>query len=158
MPFKFNKQLWEYGRKVEDMALPIVNQLYDCDFKRNENDIYDVLDFRDEEQKKIVEVKGRRILSTKFTDTIITASKVTAGMMEIDNGWEVYFVFVFLDKMYRYQLKEDDAFECRFTGTNCIQHYMIPIKNMTEITEQEITDYSDQANPLDPEDPELEVD
>jgi len=158
MPFKFNKQLWEYGRKVEDMALPIVNQLYDCDFKRNENDIYDVLDFRDEEQKKIVEVKGRRILSTKFTDTIITASKVTAGMMEIDNGWEVYFVFVFLDKMYRYQLKTDDSFECKFTGTNCIQHYMIPIKNMTEITDQEIRDYSDQANPLDLEDPELEVD
>ena len=49
MVFKFNKQLWEYGRKVEDMALPVINKLYDCDFKRNENDIYDILDFRDEE-------------------------------------------------------------------------------------------------------------
>ena len=70
MSFPFNKQLWEFGRKVEDMALPIINRLYECDFKRNDNDIYDILDFRDEEQKKIVEVKGRRILSTKFTDTI----------------------------------------------------------------------------------------
>ena len=138
MSFPFNKQLWEFGRKVEDMALPIINRLYECDFKRNENDIYDILDFRDEEKKKIVEVKGRRILSTKFDKTIITASKITAGFMEIDDGYEVYLVFVFLDKMYRYQLLEDAAFECKYTGTNCIQHYLIPITEMTEITEEEI--------------------
>ena len=138
MSFPFNKQLWEFGRKVEDMALPIINRLYECDFKRNENDIFDILDFRDEEKKKIVEVKGRRILSTKFDKTIITASKITAGFMEIDDGYEVYLIFVFLDKMYRYQLLEDTAFECKYTGTNCIQHYLIPIKDMTEITEDEI--------------------
>ena len=138
MPFKFNKELWEYGRKIEDMALPIVNRLYDCDFKRNDNDIYDVLDFRDLNEKKIVEVKGRKILSTKFDKTIITASKVTAGFHELEQGFEVYFVFVFLDKMFRYELKEDDSFECKFTGTNCIQHYLIPINSMTEITEDEI--------------------
>ena len=138
MSFPFNKQLWEFGRKVEDMALPIINRLYECDFKRNENDIFDILDFRDEVKKKIVEVKGRRILSTKFDKTIITASKITAGFMEIDDGYEVYLVFVFLDKMYRYQLLEDTAFECKYTGTNCIQHYLIPITDMTEITEDEI--------------------
>ena len=79
MSSNFNKTLWEYGRKVEDKVLPIVNSLYDCDFKRNENDIYDILDFRDEEKKKIVEVKGRRILSTAYKQTLITASKITAG-------------------------------------------------------------------------------
>ena len=140
MPFNFNKELWEYGRKIEDMALPIVNRLYDCDFKRNDNDIYDILDFRDEDKKKIVEVKGRKILSTKFDKTIITSSKITAGLMEIDQGYEVYLVFVFLDKMFRYQLKEDSSFACKLTGTNCIEHYLIPIKDMTEITEEEIKD------------------
>jgi len=140
MPTKFNKELWEYGRRVEDMALPIVNKLYDCDFKRNDNDIFDVLDFRDEEKKKIVEVKGRRINSNQYEKTIITAAKVTKAFMEIDNGWEVYFVFVFLDKMFRYQLKADSEFECKFTGTACIQHYLIPIKDMTEITQDEIKD------------------
>ena len=145
MSFPFNKQLWEFGRKVEDMALPIINRLYECDFKRNENDIYDILDFRDEEKKKIVEVKGRRILSTKFDKTIITASKITAGFMEIDDGYEVYLVFVFLDKMYRYQLLEDTSFECSYTGTNCIQHYLIPITDMTEITEDEIKGSEEQS-------------
>jgi len=145
MPFNFNKELWEYGRKIEDMALPIVNRLYDCDFKRNNNDIFDILDFRDEDKKKIVEVKGRKILSTKFDKTIITSSKITAGLMEIDQGYEVYLVFVFLDKMFRYQLKEDSSFVCELTGTNCIEHYLIPIKDMTEITEEEIKGSEEQS-------------
>tara|TARA_R100000700_G_scaffold40145_1_gene54896 strand:- start:16 stop:489 length:474 start_codon:yes stop_codon:yes gene_type:complete len=143
MSSKLNNALWEYGRKIEDMALPIVNKLYDCDFKRNDNDRYDVLDFRDENTRKIVEVKGRRILSTQYEKTIITAHKVTKAFMEIENGWKVYFIFAFLDKMYRYELKEDAEFECKFTGTACIQHYLIPIKDMTEITEDEIKDYSE---------------
>ena len=138
MSSNFNKTLWEYGRKVEDKVLPIVNSLYDCDFKRNENDIYDILDFRDEEKKKIVEVKGRRIISTAYKQTLITASKITAGFMEIDEGYEVYFVFVFIDKMFRYQLKEDVSFECKLTGTNCIAHYLIPISDLTEILEEDL--------------------
>lgn len=133
MPFTFNKELWEYGRNIEDKVLPIANELFDCDFKRNENDIYDILDFKDEEKKVVVEVKGRKIPSTQYTDTIITASKITEGYHKIDEGYKVYFIFVFTDKMFQYELLEDSEFECRFTGTNCIQHYLIPVKNLTEI-------------------------
>tara|TARA_R110000744_G_scaffold293713_1_gene404008 strand:- start:1146 stop:1562 length:417 start_codon:yes stop_codon:yes gene_type:complete len=135
MPFKFNNDLWNYGRTIEDKVLPIANQLFECDFKRNENDIFDVLDFRDEEKKVIVEVKGRKIPSDKYTDTIITASKITAGYHEIEQGYQVFFIFVFTDKMFRYELLSDSSFDCRYTGTNCIQHYMIPIKSLEEITD-----------------------
>mgnify|MGYP003645171106 FL=1 len=135
--FKFNKELWNYGRKIEDIVLPIANKLYDCDFKRNENDIFDVLDFHDKDKKIIVEVKGRRIASTQYDTTLITANKITAGYHEIDQGYKVFFIFVFTDKMFRYELLEDSSFECKFTGTNCIQHYLIPIKDLTEITDDE---------------------
>ena len=133
MSFKFNNELWEYGRKIEDMVLPIAYQLFDCDFKRNENDIYDILDFKDVDKKVIVEVKGRKIPSTQYSDTIITASKITEGFHKIDEGYKVFFIFVFTDKMFQYELLEDASFDCRFTGTNCIKHYMIPVKNLTEI-------------------------
>jgi len=136
MPFAFNKELWDYGRNIEDKVLPIANELFDCDFKRNENDIYDILDFKDEEKKVVVEVKGRKIPSTQYTDTIITASKITEGYHKIDEGYKVYFIFVFTDKMFQYELLEDSEFECRFTGTNCIQHYLIPVKNLTEIKDE----------------------
>lgn len=137
MPFAFNKELWNYGRDIEDKVLPIANELFGCDFKRNENDIYDILDFKDDEQKKIVEVKGRKIPSTQYTDTIITASKITEGYHKIEEGYKVFFIFVFTDKMFQYELLEDTAFDCRYTGTNCIKHYMIPVANLTEIKEED---------------------
>jgi len=137
MSNKFNKVLWELGRKIEDQSLPILNQHFDCNFERNENNIWDVLDFKDHEKKIIVEVKGRRISSEEFEDTLITASKITAGYQAIDEGWKVYFVFVFTDKMMMTELFEDSSFKVKFTGTNCIQHYMIPVKELKEISQEE---------------------
>ena len=135
MPFEFNKQLWDLGRQIEDDTLPKINKYFECDFKRNDNDIYDILDFKDDEAKKIVEIKGRRISSTKFEDTIITASKVNEGLCRID------------DKIYEMELKEDQEFKVRFTGTNCIQHYMIPVKDLKEIKDDEpIEEESGGAN------------
>ena len=135
MPFKFNQELWKLGQKIEDDTLPIINKHYGCNFKRNENDIFDILDFKDDVNKKIVEIKGRRIPSTQYEDTIITASKVTEGYMKIDQGYRVFFVFVFSDKTMEIELKEDSEFKVRFTGTNCIKHHCIPIAILTEIHE-----------------------
>ena len=137
MPFAFNQELWNIGRKIEDTALPYLNKHYGCDFKRNENDIFDILDFKDDEEKVIVEVKGRRCPSTQYHDTIITASKITAGYQAIENGYKVYFVFVFTDKTLEYKLSENDEFKCKITGTNSILHYLIPVKDLKEIITEE---------------------
>ena len=137
MPFKFNKELWDIGRKIEDTTLPLINKHYECNFERNENDIFDILDFKDDDKKKIVEIKGRRIASSKYVDTIITASKVTAGFQKIEEGYRVFFVFVFTDKIFEFELKEDAEFKCKFTGTNCIRHYLIPIDELIEIKEED---------------------
>lgn len=137
MPFKFNEKLWKIGQKIEDDTLPLINKYYDCDFKRNENDIFDILDFKDDDKKIIVEIKGRRIPSTQYEDTIITASKITEGFMKIDQGYRVFFVFVFTDKTMEIELKEDFDFKVKFTGTNCIKHYCIPVKDLTEIKDEE---------------------
>jgi len=133
MPFEFNAELWNLGRKIEDHTLPMINEYFDCNFQRNDNDIWDVLDFKDEDNKKIVEVKGRRINSTDYEDTIITASKVTAGYQAIEQGYQVYFVFAFMDKTMYIELKSEASFKCKFTGTNCIRHYLIPIQDLQEL-------------------------
>tara|TARA_R100001015_G_scaffold17096_1_gene9158 strand:- start:2104 stop:2508 length:405 start_codon:yes stop_codon:yes gene_type:complete len=133
MPFEFNKKLWELGRKIEDETLPELNEYFECNFERNENDIFDVFDFKDEEKKIVVEVKGRRNTSTEYEDTIITASKITAGYQAIETGYKVYYVFAFTDKIMFIELKEDSSFKCKFTGTNCIRHYLIPVKDLQEL-------------------------
>lgn len=133
MPFEFNKTLWELGRKIEDETLPELNEYFECNFERNENDIFDVFDFKDEEKKIVVEVKGRRNTSTEYEDTIITASKITSGYQAIETGYKVYYVFAFTDKIMFIELKEDSSFKCKFTGTNCIRHYLIPVKDLQEL-------------------------
>ena len=130
--FAFNKELWEAGRKIEDESLPQLNKYFNTDFKRNENDIFDILDFKDVNAKIIVEVKGRRNSSDAYEDTIITASKVMAGQQAIDDGYRVYFLFVFSNCSKIMELKEDSSFKVKFTGSNCIQHYMIPVADLDD--------------------------
>ena len=132
MPFAFNKELWEAGRKIEDEALPKLNKYFKTNFLRNENDIFDILDFKNPEDKIIVEVKGRFNTSDKYDDTIITASKVMAGHQAIDEGYKVFFLFVFTDCSKIMELKEDSSFKVKFTGTNCIKHYMIPVAGLDD--------------------------
>ena len=53
-PTHGNKELWDAGRKIEDAALPELNKYFKTNFKRNENDIFDILDFKDEEESKLI--------------------------------------------------------------------------------------------------------
>tara|TARA_R110000824_G_scaffold274173_1_gene462902 strand:+ start:16 stop:435 length:420 start_codon:yes stop_codon:yes gene_type:complete len=137
MPFKFNKELWTIGQKIEDEALPKLNKYFNTDLQRDENNIWDILDFRDENNKVIVEVKGRLIPSTQYEDTIITASKVMAGHQAIDDGYKVFFLFVFTDKSMIIELTQEQSFKVRFTGTNCIRHYCIPITELKDFDPDE---------------------
>ena len=161
--FAFNKELWEAGRRVEDAALPELNKYFDTDFKRNENDIFDILDFKDVEAKIIVEVKGRKTSSDAYEDTIITASKVMAGHQAIDEGYRVYFLFVFSDCSKIMELKEDSEFKVKFTGTNCIKHYMIPISsldNFIDIKPERHPVFDEpepEPEPEEPDEPEEEL-
>jgi|TARA_R110000782_G_scaffold1312_1_gene5101 sulfur carrier protein ThiS len=137
MPFKFNKELWTIGQTIENEALPKLNKYFKTDLQRDENNIWDILDFRDDEEKVIVEVKGRLIPSTQYADTIITSSKVMAGHQAIDDGYKVFFLFVFTDKSMIIELKEEQSFKVKFTGTNCIKHYCIPITELKDFDPDE---------------------
>ena len=129
----FNKFLWELGQEIEDKTLPLINKHYECEFQRNINDIFDVLDFKDEDKKIIVEIKGRRIPSTQYDDTMISSIKITEGNRMIELGYQVFFVFAVADKAMEIELKLDQEWRCMISGTNSILHYFIPIKDLTEI-------------------------
>ena len=148
--FAFNETLWNAGRKIEDDALPKLNKYFKTNFKRNENDVFDILDFKDEEQKIIVEVKGRFNKADKYEDTIITASKVMAGQQAIDDGYKVFFLFVFTDCSKIMELKDDSSFKVKFTGTNCIKHYMIPVAGLEDFnceSDLEVNKETGEVNP-----------
>lgn len=133
--FEFNAKLWEVGKKIEDAILPSLNEVFKCDFKRSD-DIFDIIDFYDDVNKVAVEVKGRRIPSTQYKDTIITKGKITKGYNLIDEDWKVYYVFVFTDKVLYTQLKENTSWKVKLTGTFGIEHFMIPVAELKELSEE----------------------
>ena len=133
----FNHERWNLGRQIEDNILPKLNNHFDCDFKRS-NDIFDILDFKDEERKIIVEVKGRTNPSTQYPTTIITCGKLTEGLMEIERGYKVYYFFVFTDKIGWLKLDPEDCdFNMKRTGTNNIPHYLIPVDKLEDFNVDE---------------------
>tara|TARA_R110000744_G_scaffold208801_2_gene327617 strand:- start:1552 stop:2010 length:459 start_codon:yes stop_codon:yes gene_type:complete len=142
---KFNTKLWNLGHKIENEIKPHLDEFLGCSFERSD-DIFDVLDFHDNENKKIVEVKGRTSASSAWRDTIITCGKITEGLMKIEQGWELYYFFVFTDKTMYFKLDPNNCdFNMKYTGTNHIPHYMIPIEFLTEF------ERVDTNNDLEPE-------
>lgn len=130
--FDFNKELWSLGQKIEDAILPDLNSKWNCDLKRSD-DIFDIIDFRDEDNKIAVEVKGRRISSTQYKDTIITLNKITTGWKLLEQGYKVYYVFVFTDKVLVHTLTGNECWKVKITGTFQIEHYLIPIDELVDI-------------------------
>ena len=129
---KFNKRLWELGKQTEDELKPQIDKFFGCDFYRND-DVFDVLDFHDDNNKVIVEVKGRKCSSTAWKETILTVGKITEGLMEVEKGYDVYIFFVFTDKTMYIKLDPDNCdWDIKRTGTRYIPHYMIPVSELTE--------------------------
>tara|TARA_R110000822_G_scaffold27223_1_gene81469 strand:- start:1747 stop:2145 length:399 start_codon:yes stop_codon:yes gene_type:complete len=129
--FPFNKQLWKFGQQIEDDTLPVLNKVFDANFKRND-DIWDILDFHDNDKKIICEIKGRKINHNQYNDTIIPMNKVHKGFKKIDEGFKVYFIFVFLDKTMYCEVNDDLDYSVKLTGTNFIEHALIKIDDLTE--------------------------
>jgi len=129
---QFNKVLWTLGRKIEDEIKPYLDDFLECEFERKDN-IYDVLDFHDEDKKTIVEVKGRTCDSTTWKETIITCNKITEGLMMMETGWTIYYFFVFRDKTMYFKLDPNNCdFTMKLTGTRHIPHFLIPVDFLTE--------------------------
>lgn len=137
MPFKFNTELWNLGKKIEDAILPELNETLECNLQRSDN-IFDIMDFRDADKKIAVEVKGRRIKSDRYEDTIITTGKIVEGWKLVEDGWDVYYVFVFQDKVLHHKLTGEEFWRIKMTGTNHIEHYLIPVNELKEFQPEPI--------------------
>ena len=70
-------------------------------------DRYNAFDF--ESDKILIELKTRRAYHNTYFDTMISASKVDKGTIELRNGRKerVLFFFQFTDGLYYYEHKED---------------------------------------------------
>ena len=134
MPGDFNRKLWNMGRQIEDKIKPTLDEVFNCNFERS-NNIFDIFDFCDENKKILCEVKGRNIKSDKYKETIVSYNKVQEAYRKVDEGWKVYFIFVFTDKSMYVELKDDLLWEVKLTGTYGISHSLIPVSSLHPLVE-----------------------
>jgi len=143
---KFNKVLWEIGKKTEDELKPDIDKFFGCDFYRND-DKFDVLDFHDDNNKVIVEVKGRGCRSNQWKETILTCGKITEGLMEVEKGYDVYIFFVFTDKTKYLKLETDKCnWDIKRTGTRYIPHYLIPVDELIDFDRDDLLEQEPQTD------------
>jgi|TARA_R110002110_G_scaffold70616_4_gene189203 hypothetical protein len=131
---EFNSILWKLGQETEDAILPSINSKWEANFKRKQ-DIFDIIDFHDVDKRIACEVKGRRNKSSAYPSTIITLNKTHEAYRLIDEGWQVYYVFVFTDKTMYCKLTGEENWEVKLTGSFQIEHNLIPISELKEIDE-----------------------
>ena len=55
----------------------------------------------------------------------------------VEEGWEVYYIFVFTDKILCHKLTGEEFWKVKLTGTHHIEHYLIPIGDLKELEEFE---------------------
>ena len=131
---KFNKTLWTLGNKIEDEIKPHLEEFLGKELFRSD-DIYDIMDFKSEDEKLVVEIKGRRVSSTDFKTTIITCGKIIEAekLMCVNEEVKVYIFFVYTDCVKYIQLpKERPDWDCKHTGTNHIPHFLIPVNELMD--------------------------
>ena len=75
---KFNKVLWEIGKKTEDALKPEIDKFFGCDFYRND-DKFDILDFHDDNNKD-----DNKII-TKIITLLTKNSKTSKDQFYVDN-------------------------------------------------------------------------
>ena len=55
----------------------------------------------------------------------------------MDDDWKVYYVFVFTDKVLYTKLTEDTSWKVKITGTFSIEHFLIPVAELKELSKEE---------------------
>ena len=55
------------------------------------------------------------------------------GCRLVEDGWKVYYVFVFTDKTMYVEITGEENWKVKLTGTFGIEHHLIPISELKEI-------------------------
>lgn len=63
-------------------------------------DCMNLFDFEVCDQKILLELKSRRITHNKYPTTLIGENKVNYAVEKLKEGYEVYFIYNFLDGLY----------------------------------------------------------
>ena len=105
-----NNQLTYNLRKEEDikMGIELENKLLSFLKKKDKNwfktkDIYNVVDFVNEDKKIIAELKSRKYICSHCEDWMIGVNKIQRAKLLYARGYKVIFYFAFYDGIWEWE-------------------------------------------------------
>ena len=121
------------GRNTEFELKPIIERLLNC--KLTSKSRYSKYDFEDTIKNILVEIKGRKIKSTKYNTTYVNIQKI----LNIPTDKNIYFFFKFTDaiKYIKYKAETFNKFKIKQTylkHRNClITNLLIPTDLLIDV-------------------------
>ncbi len=100
----------KFGNKNEKIMCRKISKAMGIKLKPYK-DAFSIFDFRDEAKKVVVELKSRRIRHDQYTSTFVGHNKILEGFRLIADGWKVFIVWKFNDKVRYYELVSKAQFD-----------------------------------------------
>ena len=135
-----NKQTSDliFGDLSEQRCIIKFNEYFKCSFQKISK--CSIIDFIDEDNKIVIELKGRRVKKHQYIDTMVGTNKLIESDKYIKLGYTVYFAFAFTDKICYYQYNGTINKSWVRSGGRCDrgrdeynQYYHIPCKLLKDI-------------------------
>lgn len=106
---KINKSVIDdlkFGLGQELVFKPVLEEF--LGFKLEQTPQNDTFDYINEEFKILIEMKSRKNKKAQYPTTMIGENKWKASTEKCNDGWDIYYVFNFTDKLCIYKFKKDN--------------------------------------------------
>lgn len=127
----------EFGKNNESKLKSKIETFFKCNLHHtNKNNIFD---FIDNDKKILIELKTRKNTKMKYPTTMIGYNKIVESINKIKNGWTIYYIFNFTDKLTYYKFEKDNSKYHSMGGRKdrgrpeFKKYYFIPVELLSDI-------------------------
>jgi len=103
---------YKFGKNEEKKLLILLKEK----FKNIKHTIekYNDWDFEDDDTKIKIEVKSRTITSNQYKSAVLGSNKIYKGKKLLKEGYRIFYIFNYTDKIFYYELNKEDEFKQAF--------------------------------------------
>jgi hypothetical protein len=127
----------EFGKNNESKLKSKIETFFKCNLLHtNKNNVFD---FIDNDKKILIELKTRKNTKLKYPTTMIGYNKIVESIEKIKNGWTIYYIFSFTDKLTYYKFEKDNNEYHSIGGrkdrgrSEFKKYYFIPVELLSDI-------------------------
>jgi hypothetical protein len=127
----------KFGEEKENDLKSKLETYFKCKLEKTNK--CHLFDYIDEQNKILIELKSRRNTKMKYPTTMIGYNKILESIKKIKEGYTIYYIFNFTDKLSFYKFEKDNNDYHSIGGRKdrgrpeFKKYYFIPVNLLTDI-------------------------